>query len=51
MTIVLSSHILSEIEHVADTVGILSQGKILHEADLYQIKENYPGSLEDYFLC
>ncbi len=50
MTIVLSSHILSEIEHVADTVGILSQGKILHEADLYQIKENYPGSLEDYFF-
>lgn len=50
MTIVLSSHILSEIEHVADTVGILSQGKILHESDLSRIKENYPGSLEDYFF-
>lgn len=50
MTILLSSHILSEIEHVADTVGVIADGKILHEADLKQIKKQYQGSLEDYFF-
>ena len=50
MTILLSSHILSEIEHIADTVSVISEGKILHESDLKQIKAQYQGSLEDYFF-
>ena len=33
-TILFSSHILSETEHIADTVGVLSGGKIVDEADL-----------------
>ena len=51
MTILLSSHILSEIEHVADIVGVVAEGKILQEADLKQIKKQYQGSLEDYFFA
>lgn len=50
MTILLSSHIVSEIEHVADTIGVMAGGGILHEFNLQQIKEQYQGSLEDYFF-
>ena len=44
-TIILSSHILSEIELMADTVGIIHQGKLLEESSINQCK----GSLEEYF--
>lgn len=50
MTILLSSHILSEVEHIADRIGVLSGGKIVLESDLAQIKASYQGSLEDYFF-
>lgn len=50
MTILLSSHIISEIEHVADKVGIISDGRILCESNLAQIKTESKGSLEDYFF-
>jgi ABC-2 type transport system ATP-binding protein len=50
MTILLSSHIISEIEHVADKVGIIVDGRILCESNLAQIKSESKGSLEDYFF-
>ncbi len=50
MTILLSSHILSEIEHIADKIGVIVDGKIVCESDLAQIKTEYQGSLEDYFF-
>ncbi len=50
MTILLSSHILSEIEHIADKIGVIADGQILCEVDLAQLKANYKGSLEDYFF-
>ena len=49
-TILFSSHILSETEHIADTVGVLSGGKIVDEADLKELKERKQGRLEDYFF-
>ena len=49
-TILFSSHILSETEHIADTVGVLSGGKIVDEADFKELKERKQGSLEDYFF-
>ena len=49
-TILFSSHILSETEHIADTVGVLSGGKIVDEADLKELKKRKQGSLEDYFF-
>ena len=37
-TIVLSSHILSEIELLADTVGIIHEGKLLEESSLTELQ-------------
>lgn len=50
MTILLSSHILNEIEHIADKVGVIVDGRIVCESNLAQIKTEYKGSLEDYFF-
>lgn len=50
MTILLSSHILSEIEHIADKIGVIVDGKIVKESNLEEIKSEYQGSLEDYFF-
>lgn len=50
MTILLSSHILSEIEHTADMVGVLVNGIVVQEVSLPQIKKQSNIRLEDYFF-
>lgn len=56
-TVFVSSHLLSEIELMADTVGILNHGHLLFEGTLEQLKFNaasqgYPtDNLEDTFLA
>lgn len=41
MTILISSHIVSEIESIADTIGIINHGKLLKEVKMEEIrKEN-----------
>ena len=50
MTILLSSHILSEIEQVADTIGFISKGGLLEETSLADLRERYPAGLEHYFM-
>lgn len=40
ITILISSHILSEIEHVADTIGILKQGQLLEETSIEDLRKN-----------
>ncbi|MDR1568056.1 MAG: ATP-binding cassette domain-containing protein [Streptococcaceae bacterium] len=50
MTIVVSSHILSEIEYVADKIGVIVDGAIVEEVTLSSIREKYPEGLEEYFL-
>lgn len=45
-TIVLSSHILSEIELLADTVGIVHKGRLLEESSLAKLQKKN----EKYFL-
>ena len=53
----VSSHLLSEIELMADNIGILNHGKLLFEGTLEELKENaamlgYPtDNLEDTFLA
>ncbi len=37
MTIFLSSHLLSEVEDIADTIGIIHQGKTLREISMKDI--------------
>lgn len=39
MTILISSHILSEIENFADTIGIINQGKLLRELSMQEIHD------------
>jgi len=46
----LSSHVLSEVEHVCDRVGILRAGKLVRVADLDELRESGETSLEQIFL-
>lgn len=50
MTLLVSSHILSEIEHVADRVGVLADGSIAKEVSMAQVRKDCPEGLEDYFF-
>ncbi len=50
MTILISSHILSEIEHIADTIGVIANGTVVEEVALSTIKKQFPNGLEEYFL-
>ena len=49
MTILVSSHILSEIEHIADTIGVIVNGTVVEEVSLSAIENQFPNGLEDYF--
>lgn len=40
LTIFISSHILSEIEHIADRVGIINHGRLVYEGEIEKIKSN-----------
>lgn len=56
-TVLVSSHLLSEIELMADNIGILNQGHLLFEGTLDELKlsaasKGYPtDNLEDTFLA
>ena len=56
LTILMSTHTLSIAEEVADRVGIIYRGKLLHVGTVEEIKglseqpSEQPGSLEDVFL-
>ncbi len=56
-TVLVSSHLLSEIELMADDIGILNHGRLLFEGTLEELKFNaeiqgYPtDNLEDTFLA
>lgn len=50
MTLLISSHILTEIEHIADTIGIIKEGAIIKEVSMAKLKSEYTSGLEDYFM-
>ncbi len=50
MTILVSSHILSEIEYIADKIGVLVDGTVVLEVALSEIKNECPTGLEEYFM-
>lgn len=50
MTLLISSHILTEIEQIADTVGVIVNGTIVREVSMANIKARYPSGLEEYFM-
>ena len=49
-TIFLSSHVLAEIDQVADWVGIIHEGRLLFQGELSALKKSQTGTLEDIFL-
>lgn len=56
-TVLVSSHLLSEVELMADDIGILNHGRLLFEGTMEQLKENAKANglptdnLEDTFLA
>jgi len=40
ITILISSHILGEVEQIADTIGIINNGKLIEEVSMESIREN-----------
>lgn len=50
MTLLVSSHILTEVEHIADTIGVIVNGTIIREVSMAKVKAEYPSGLEDYFM-
>lgn len=45
-TLLISSHILGEIEQIADTVGIIREGKLIEEVSMDSIREEHTTYLE-----
>lgn len=50
MTILLSSHILSEVEQTVDKVAVLANGSFVLEADMDNLKAEHQNNLEDYLI-
>lgn len=46
MTIIISSHLLSEVESIADTIGIINHGNMLKEISMKDISEIYTACIE-----
>lgn len=46
ITLLISSHILGEIELVADTVGVINRGKLVREVSMEQIREQNTDYIE-----
>lgn len=49
MTVIVSSHLLNEVEQMADHVGIIHHGEMLYQGPLPEL-EKAGGNLEDVFL-
>lgn len=50
MTLLISSHILTEIEHIADTIGMIKDGTIVKEVSMAKLKSEYSSGLENYYM-
>jgi ABC-2 type transport system ATP-binding protein len=47
-TVFLTSHVLEIVEKLCTDVGIIAQGRLVHQASMEQVRGN--GTLEDLFL-
>lgn len=51
MTVIVSSHLLSEIDQMAEDIGIIANGKLMVQGDLSRLhRDNDTQSLEEIFL-
>jgi ABC-2 type transport system ATP-binding protein len=46
MTVLLSSHLMSEVEELCDRVAIVSRGRVIHEGSLAELIESTSGRYE-----
>ncbi len=46
MTILISSHIVSEIESIADTIGIVNNGILIEEVPMNSLREKHKSTIE-----
>lgn len=46
ITLLISSHNLAEIEHIADTIGVIRKGKLIKEASMDEIRSLHANHLE-----
>src|SRR6202022_4071884 len=50
-TVIFSTHIMSEVEKLCDTIGIIQSGKLLAEGSLSQLRHQYSeNDLEEIFI-
>ncbi len=50
-TVIFSTHIMSEVEKLCDTIGIIQSGKLLSEGTLAQLRDqHHEQDLEDIFV-
>src|SRR6266550_329078 len=50
-TVIFSTHIMSEVEKLCDTIGIIQSGKLLAEGPLDQLRQKYSeNDLEEIFV-
>jgi lantibiotic transport system ATP-binding protein len=49
-TVFVSSHVLSEVEQIADWLGVIHRGRLIYQGELLALKQSKDGSLEDIFL-
>jgi ABC-2 type transport system ATP-binding protein len=50
VTVMISSHIINEIKHIADTIGIIADGAIVRETAMSTLRAECPNGLEDYLI-
>ncbi|MBW8351150.1 ABC transporter ATP-binding protein [Bacillus sp. IITD106] len=46
MTILISSHIVSEIESIADTIGVLNHGELIEEISMHSLRDKQQSMIE-----
>jgi sodium transport system ATP-binding protein len=50
-TVIFSTHVMSEVEKLCDTIGIIQSGKLLAEGSLAELRERYQeNDLEEIFV-
>ena len=50
-TVIFSTHVMSEVEKLCDTIGIIQSGKLLAEGSLAELRERYKeNDLEEIFV-
>lgn len=50
MTLLITSHILTEVEQIADYIGLIRNGIIVKETSMAEMRAAYPDGLEEYFM-